>query len=79
MAYVDAYYRSGDFHYEPTGERVWDVEGDGYMVEEPGLVTGEALGPNGLIGVTVYRVVAVDGSWFVEEARWLTEPADESG
>ncbi len=42
-------------------------------------MTGEALGPNGLIGVTVYRVVAVDGSWFVEEARWLTEPADESG
>jgi len=69
-AYVDANYKSVNFHVEVTDEPVVHADGDDYTVEESDVMTANSLDPGGLAGTLVYRVVEVEGDWLISEARW---------
>lgn len=73
LAHVDRYWETTQFRYEVTGEPLIRLDGETYVVEEPGRVTAVNLDT---AGMTVYRVVDVDGQWLIQEAQWIDAPAD---
>ena len=75
LAYVDKYWEANEFRYEATGEPVISLDGETYVVEEPGLATAVGLE---LTGTSVYRVVEVDGRWLIQEYRWTDAPTSGS-
>src|SRR5680860_1135970 len=75
LAYVDANWERAQFRHEATEEPVIHLEGDTYVVEEPGLATAVNLE---LAGTTVYRLVEVDDQWLIQEVRWIDAPTSES-
>jgi hypothetical protein len=75
LAHVDAFWESAQFRYEATGEPVIHLDGETYVVEEPGVATAVNLE---LVGTTVSRVVEVDDKWLIREVRWIDEPTSES-
>ena len=75
LAYVDANWERAGFHYEATGEPVISLDGDTYVVEEPGLATATGLE---MVGTSVSRVVESGGQWLIQEFRWIDAPTPES-
>lgn len=75
LAYVDANWERAGFHYEATGEPVIHLDGETYVVEEPGLATATF---EELVGTSVYRVVELGDQWLIQEYRWIDAPTSES-
>ena len=75
LAYVDRYWEASQFRYEATSEPAIRLDGETYVVEEPGLATAVGLE---LTGTSVYRVVEVDGRWLIQEVRWIDAPTSGS-
>lgn len=75
LAYVDRYWEASQFRYEATGEPAIRLDGETYVVEEPGLATAVS---EELVGTSVYRVVEVDGRWLIQEVRWIDGPTSGS-
>ena len=72
--HFEANYEAGNFNVESTGQLTIEADGDGYVAEEPGRVTSSAYNRDGL---SMYRLVEVDGAWLVQEFRWSEDPAGE--
>lgn len=70
LAYVDANYETLGFLVEITSDPVINLDGDEYVV-----VQQEAVKATGLdtVGTSTFRLVEVDGSWLIREARWVQE------
>ena len=76
VTYVETYYERANFHNEPIGDRVVERDGDAYVATQPDHTTATALD---VVGVSVVRVVEVDGTWLVQEFRWHETPTDNDG
>jgi len=74
VAYLETYYERVNFHSEPTGDRVIELDGDAYVATQPDHSTATGLDVE---GVSVIRVEEVDGTWLVQEFRW-TETTTET-
>lgn len=75
LAYVDANWERMEFSWEATDEPVVSLDGDVYVVDEPGVAT--EVGRT-MVGTTVYRLTEVDGEWLIQEVRWADDPASGS-
>ena len=75
LAYVDANWERMEFRYEATGEPVIHLDGETYVVEEPGLATATSLE---MVGTSVYRLVELGDQWLIQEYRWIDAPTSEA-
>jgi hypothetical protein len=75
VAYVDTYYEKLDFQVEVTGDPVATLNGEEYVVVQQDAVTFTAFEA---VGASTFRLVEVDGSWLIREARWAEEAADST-
>jgi hypothetical protein len=72
IAYLNAYYESQDFNLEVVGESSVVEGAETYIVAEPGLTTGKGI-PD-LRGFPIYTLVESDGTWLIQQVRWIGEP-----
>ena len=75
LAYVDAHWERMEFRWEATDEPVISLDGDVYVVDEPGVAT--EVGRT-MVGTTVFRLTEVDGEWLIQEIRWVDDSASGS-
>ena len=76
VRHFETYYRRANFHNEPVGDRVIERDGDAYVATQVDHTTATGLDVD---GVSVIRVVEVDGTWLVQEFRWRETPTDNDG
>lgn len=72
VAYVDTNYERLGFHVEVIGDPVVSLDGEEYVVVDQDAVKATGLDA---VGTSTFRLVEVDGSWLIREARWVEEPA----
>ena len=70
LAYVDTHFERLGFQVEATRDPVVSLDGDEYVVVQQDAVKATGLE---LVGPTTFRLVEVDGSWLIREARWVEE------
>lgn len=75
LDYVDRYWEAAEFRWEATGEAEISLDGDTYVVEEPGIATAKNME---MVGTTRYRLVESEGEWLIQEVRWVGAPTSES-
>ena len=72
IAYLNAYYETQSFNLEVVGEQSVVEGAETYVVAEPGLTTADGI-PD-LRGFSMYTLVEADGTWLIQQVRWIGEP-----
>jgi hypothetical protein len=72
IAYLKSYYESQNFNLEVISESSVAEGAETYIVAEPGLTTGKSI-PD-LRGFSIYTLVESDGTWLIQQVRWIGEP-----
>lgn len=76
LAYVDTHYKRLGFHVEATRDPAVSLDDDEYVVVQQDAV--KAIGLD-VAGTSTFRLVEVDGSWLIREARWVKEAEGSTG
>ena len=72
IAYLNAYYETQNFNLAVVAESSVVEGAETYIVAEPGLTTGDGI-PD-LRGFSMYTLVESDGTWLIQQVRWIGEP-----
>ena len=74
LVYVDTYYDDLEFHTESTSPLTIERYGDASVAEQTDRITSK--GNPGMTGREVIGLVDVDGSWLIQEFRWIQDAAN---